>query len=63
MPVDYVKNEQAIVQNMTIDQLKALATKYIDPLKMYYVIAGDAKTQLAPLDKIGFGKPELVNKK
>jgi len=63
LPVDYVKAEQSIVQNMTIDQLKALAKKYIDPSKMYYVIAGDAKTQLEPLEKIGFGKPELVGKK
>ncbi|MCX6269240.1 MAG: pitrilysin family protein [Bacteroidetes bacterium] len=63
LPVDYVKGEQAIVQNMTLDQLKALAKKYIDPSKMYYVIAGDAKTQMEPLEKIGFGKPELVVKK
>jgi zinc protease len=37
-----------------------LAAKYIDPSKMYYVIAGDAKTQLDPLESIGFGKPILV---
>jgi zinc protease len=48
---------------MTLDQLKTYALKYIDPSKMFYVIAGDAKTQLEPLEKIGFGKPELVNKK
>jgi zinc protease len=63
LPVDYVKGEQSIVQNMTLDQLKALALKYINPSKMYYVIAGDAKTQMEPLEKIGFGKPEVVNKK
>ena len=63
LPVDYPKGEQAIVQNMTLDQLKALAQKYIDPSKMYYVVAGDAKTQLETLEKIGFGKPEVVSKK
>ncbi|MDP1621417.1 MAG: pitrilysin family protein [Bacteroidales bacterium] len=63
LPVDYVKGEQAIVQNMTLGQLKALAQKYINPSKMYYVVAGDAKTQLEPLEKIGFGKPRLVEKK
>jgi zinc protease len=62
MPVDYPKGEQAIVRNMTLDQLKSLAVKYIDPSKMYYVVAGDAKTQLEPLEKIGFGKPEVVIK-
>lgn len=61
LPVDYVKGEENIVRNMTLDQLKALAVKYIDPSKMYYVIAGDAKTQLEPLEKIGFGKPILVS--
>jgi zinc protease len=63
LPFDYPKGEQAIVQNMTLDQLKALALKYIDASKMYYVVAGDAKTQLDALEKIGFGKPELVGKK
>jgi zinc protease len=63
LPSDYVKGEQIIVQNMTLDQLKALARKYVDPSKMYYVIAGDAKTQLDALEKIGFGKPELVTQK
>jgi zinc protease len=62
LPVDYVKGEENIVRNMTLDQLKALAIKYIDPSKMYYVIAGDAKTQLEPLENIGFGKPILVGK-
>jgi hypothetical protein len=27
---------------------------------MYYVIVGDASTQLKQLEKIGFGKPILV---
>ncbi|MFZ4522192.1 MAG: M16 family metallopeptidase [Bacteroidales bacterium] len=63
LPVDYVKGEQSVIQKMTLDELKALAKKYIDPAKMYYVIAGDAKTQLKELEKIGFGEAEVVNKK
>jgi len=63
LPFDYVREEQAIVQNMTLDQLKDLANKYIDPSKMYYVIAGDAKTQLQQLEKAGLGVPELEGKK
>jgi hypothetical protein len=27
---------------------------------MYYVVVGDASTQMKPLEKIGFGKPILV---
>ncbi|MFH1937661.1 MAG: pitrilysin family protein [Bacteroidota bacterium] len=60
LPFDYVKNEEAIVNNMTLDRHKELADKYIVPERMYYVIAGDAKTQLKPLEKIGFGKAEVM---
>jgi zinc protease len=34
--------------------------KYIDPMKMYYVIAGDAATQLKEMKKLGFGDPVLI---
>ncbi|TSA26069.1 MAG: insulinase family protein [Bacteroidetes bacterium] len=60
LPKDYVKNEEAIVRDMTLERHKELADKYIIPERMYYVIAGDAKTQLKPLEKIGFGKAEVV---
>ena len=29
-------------------------------MKMYYVVAGDAATQLKDLKKLGFGEPVLV---
>jgi zinc protease len=60
LPVDYVRGQEKIVSDMTLDQHKALAEKYIDPSRMYYVIAGDAATQMESLEKIGFGKPEAV---
>jgi len=60
LPKDYVKNEEMIVREMTLERHKELADKYIIPDRMVYVIAGDAKTQLNPLEKIGFGKPELM---
>jgi zinc protease len=62
LPVDYVKGEQAIIKNMTADQHKALAQKYIDPNRMYYVIAGDAQTQAAQLRQLGFGDPVIIKK-
>ncbi len=54
LPVDYVRGQEKIVSDMTLEQHKALAEKYIDPNRMYYVIAGDAATQMEPLNKIGF---------
>ena len=60
LPSDYIKQEEAFVKGLTVDKLTGLAKKYIDPSKMYYVVVGDAKTQLDELEKIGLGKPVLV---
>ncbi|NTW78431.1 MAG: hypothetical protein HGB33_11795 [Syntrophaceae bacterium] len=62
LPEDYIKNEESIIKGMTIEEHKAITNKYIVPDKMYYVVVGDAATQLKPLEKIGFGKPELIQK-
>lgn len=59
MPFDYVKQQEDIVRNMTLEDHKNLAQKYIHPDKMVYVVAGDAATQMDALEKIGFGKPVL----
>jgi zinc protease len=59
LPFDYIKQEEDIVRNMTLEEHRALAEKYIDPGKMVYVVAGDAATQMKALEKIGFGKPVL----
>jgi zinc protease len=60
LPADYVKKEEAIIREMTLDRHRELAQKYINPDKMYYLIVGDAETQLAPLKQIGFGDPVLL---
>jgi len=60
LPVDYVKDQENIVKEMTRERIKELADKYIVPERMFYVVAGDAKTQLQSLTKIGFGKPKLI---
>jgi zinc protease len=57
LPFDYVREQEKIVNEMTLQQHKALAEKYINPDRMYYVIAGDAATQLEPLGEVGFGEP------
>ena len=60
LPDDYIKKEENVIKNMTIEEHKAITDKYIVPDKMYWVIVGDAATQMKPLEKIGFGKPILV---
>ncbi|MCX6302035.1 MAG: pitrilysin family protein [Bacteroidia bacterium] len=59
---DYIKKEENIIRNMTIEEHKAITQKYIVPDKMYYIVVGDAATQMKPLEKIGFGKPVLLSK-
>jgi zinc protease len=60
LPDDYIKKEEEVMKSITIEEHKAITDKYIVPDKMYYVIVGDAATQMKPLEKIGFGKPILV---
>jgi zinc protease len=60
LPTDYIKKEEEFVRGLTVEKQLELAKKYIDPSRMYYVVAGDAKTQFKELEKAGLGKPILV---
>jgi zinc protease len=60
LPFDYVKEEEATIKSMSLESHKSLAQKLIQPEHMYYVIVGDAETQLKTLEDIGLGKPILV---
>ena len=60
LPADYIKQEEAFVKGLTVEKELELAKKYIDPSKMYYVVVGDAKTQLKHLEKVGLGKPIMA---
>ncbi len=60
LPADYIKKDEELMKGMTIEEHKAITNKYIVPDKMYYVIVGDAATQLKQLEKAGLGKPILV---
>lgn len=59
---EYAKQRENIVKELTVDQIKSLAAKYLNPDKMIYLIVGDAKTQKDKLEDLGFGKPILLNK-
>ncbi len=60
LPFDYISREQEVTRSMTLDSHRALAQKYIDPQSMYYVVVGDAATQLEPLKSLGLGDPVLI---
>jgi zinc protease len=58
---DYAKQREAIVKNMTVADIQALADKYLNTDKMVWLVVGDAKTQMKGMEKLGFGKPVLIN--
>ncbi|HAG17072.1 MAG TPA: peptidase M16 [Bacteroidales bacterium] len=60
LPFNYIQKQEEIVRTMTLERHKELAQKYVNPNQMYYVIAGDAATQMDALEKLGFGKPILL---
>ena len=60
-PTDFVLQQEETVRKITVPQIKALAEKYVNPNRMYYLIVGDAATQLDRLEHLGFGKPVLLN--
>ena len=63
MPYDYAKQQENVVQEITVEDIKALSKKYLDPNKMIYLIVGDAQTQMQKLEQLGFGAPKLLNPK
>ncbi|MDR5590771.1 pitrilysin family protein [Christiangramia sp. SM2212] len=58
---DYIKQRESLVENMSVLDVQDLAKKYIDPEKMFYLIVGDAETQMGKLEDLGFGTPVLLN--
>ncbi|MEL7532461.1 MAG: pitrilysin family protein [Bacteroidota bacterium] len=58
---NYVLQRQEIVQAMSVEKIQALAKQYIRPDQMIYLIVGDAETQLAALEGLGYGKAILLN--
>ena len=59
---DWVRKEEDVIRNMTVEDHKAITEKYFDPDRMYYVVVGDAATQMKQLEKVGFGKPVMLER-
>ncbi|WP_373056548.1 M16 family metallopeptidase [Zunongwangia sp. H14] len=58
----YIENEEKIIGNMTLEQHKELANKYLDESKMAYLVVGDAATQFQQFKNMGFDEVKLLNK-
>ena len=53
---DYVLEREAIVREMTIDRVRALAAAYLDAESMVWLVVGDAETQRDRLIALGLGE-------
>ncbi len=61
-PLDYVRQEENFIRSLTPETHTELARRFILPGNLFYVIAGDAETQLKELKKADLGNPVLLNK-
>jgi zinc protease len=57
----YIREREAVVENMSLEEIRAIAAKYVNPNRMIYLVVGDARTQLERLKELGFGDPVLLN--
>jgi zinc protease len=57
---DYVTQREQVVANMSVEEIQRLASNYLNPDKMYYLVVGDAKTQLPRLRNLGMGEVQLI---
>lgn len=62
LDADYIEKEEATVKNMTLEQHRELANKYLDESKMAYLVVGDAATQFNQFKKMGFDEVKLLDK-
>jgi zinc protease len=61
LPADYIKQEEDFIKKYDNSVHIDLASKYLKPGNMYFVVAGDAETQMKELEKVGLGTPVLYN--
>lgn len=58
---NYIKERENWLRNLTPEIQLEIVRKYIDPAKMYFIVVGDAETQLKEMEKLGLGKPILMD--
>ncbi|MDQ3124369.1 MAG: hypothetical protein M3Q74_02035, partial [Pseudomonadota bacterium] len=61
LPADYLTREAQVVEGLTVRQVQALAAEHLRTDGMIYVVVGDAATQAARLEGLGYGPVVIVN--
>ena len=59
---DYVLQRERIVREMTVERVRELAARHLDPTGMVWLVVGDAETQMGRLSALGLGPPILLDR-
>jgi len=62
LPANYIADEETVIRNMTLEQHKTLANKYLDESRMAYLVVGDAATQYVQFKNMNFDEVMLLDK-
>ena len=60
---DYRAQNARAIDAMTLEDVKALAAKYLRPDAMNYLVVGDAESQVEGLKELGYGEPIMLSEK
>ena len=63
LPADYLTREAQIIEGLTVEQVQALAAEHLRTDGMIYVVVGDAATQAARLEGLGYGPVVMINER
>ena len=61
-PDTYIQEQQDVLRSMNLQDAKSIAQSEFNADKMYFVIAGDAKTQLSRIKELGYGNPIMLDR-
>lgn len=62
LPAGFVKTQEQMLRDMTPEQAQECIRKWLNYDRMFYVVVGDAETQLDRVKKAGLGEVIVVNK-
>jgi zinc protease len=58
---DDVTEREAIVNSMTVHEIRKIAASNLNTNQMHWFVVGDAETQLDRLEELGYGAPVLIS--
>lgn len=61
LPVDDLKRQEQLLKRMTLPEAKACIRNWLDYDRMFFVVVGDAASQLDRIRKSGLGEVKVVD--